>query len=150
MTDPATIVAATGTGLTAGVYLAFSVLVMPALAAAPPASALTAMQRINELAQRPLFGLVFAAAAIGSSWVVLGPWLTDAGRQPWPSVGALLSLAAFLVTVVVNVPRNRRLARLGPGATADLVAWPAISRQWRWGNNVRAGCATLGLVAFMM
>lgn len=150
MSGPATIVAAAGTGLTAGVYLAFSVLVMPALAAAPPAPALTAMQRINELAQRPVFGLVFAAAAIGSGWVLAGPWLGDADRQPGPTVGSVLSLAAFLVTVAVNVPRNRRLARLDPGAASDLATWQAISPAWRRGNDLRAGCATLGLVAFLI
>ena len=39
----ATVVAAVSTGLTAGVYLAFSVLVMPALADVPPAPAVAAM-----------------------------------------------------------------------------------------------------------
>ena len=146
----ATTAAAVATGLTAGVYLAFSVLVMPALAAAAPAPALAAMQRINELAQRPVFGSVFAAAAIGSVWVLAAPWLAGENRQPWPTLGAALSLAAFAVTVVVNVPRNRRMAQLDRSSSADLDAWVAISRPWRWGNHVRAGCATLGLLAFVI
>lgn len=150
MTDPATILAAAGTGLTAGVYLAFSVLVMPALAATSPASALTAMQRINEFAQRPVFGLVFAAAAIGSAWVLVAPWFAGYDRQPGPTVGAVLSLAAFGITAAVNVPRNRRLARLDPGSASDLAGWTTISRQWRRGNDLRAACATMGLLAFLI
>jgi uncharacterized membrane protein len=136
--------------LTAGVYVAFSVLVMPAFAAAPPAPALAAMQRINELARRPVFGLAFAAAAAGSGWVLAAQWLPGGDRQPWPTVGAALSLAAFGVTAVVNVPRNRRLAGLDPGGEADLATWEAVSVQWRRGNDLRAGCATLGLLAFLM
>ena len=146
----ATTVAAVATGLTAGVYLAFSALVMPALAAGAPAPALAAMQRINHLAQRPVFGSVFTAAAIGSLWVLAAPWFTGANRQPWSTVGAALSLAAFAVTVVVNVPRNRRTAQLACSSSADLATWKAVSASWRWGNHVRAGCATLGLLAFVI
>lgn len=149
-TTAVTAVAAVATGLTAGVYLAFSVLVMPALVAAPPRPALAAMQRINQLAQQPLFGLVFFAAAIGSGWVLAAPWLTGADRSPGPTVGAVLSLAAFAVTVVVNVPRNRRMAVLDASSPADLQTWPTIAGQWRWGNHLRAGCAALGLVAFLI
>lgn len=146
----ATVVAAVSTGLTAGVYLAFSVLVMPALADVPPAPAVAAMRRINELAQRPGFGLVFAAAAAGSGWVLVGPWLTGGDHRSWPTGGAILSLAAFVVTAVVNVPRNRRIAQLDGSSSTDVLTWQTISRQWRWGNHLRAGFATLGLVAFLL
>lgn len=150
-TEPAvTTVAAAGTGLTAGVYLAFAVMVMPALTHADPASALAAMQRINTLAQRSVFGLVFAAAAIGSAWVLAAPWFDAGDRQAWPTIGAVLSLTAFLITAGVNLPRNRRMTALDPGSPADLGTWRTISGQWRKANTVRAGCATLGLVAFLM
>lgn len=149
-TTAATAVAAVATGLTAGVYLAFAVLVMPAFAAAPPAAALATMQRINELAQRPVFGLVFGAAAVGSGWVLVSPWLAGADRTPWPTIGAALSLAAFVVTVGFNVPRNRRTADLDGSSPTDLRTWQALSVQWRRGNQIRAGCATLGLVAFLL
>jgi uncharacterized membrane protein len=116
-TEPAvTTVAAAGTGLTAGVYLAFAVMVMPALTHADPASALAAMQRINTLAQRSVFGLVFAAAAIGSAWVLAAPWFDAGDRQAWPTIGAVLSLTAFLITAGVNLPRNRRMTALDPGS----------------------------------
>ncbi|WP_395728923.1 anthrone oxygenase family protein [Nakamurella sp.] len=149
-TAVATTLAAVATGLTAGVYLAFSVLVMPALAAAPPAPALAVMQRINLLAPRPVFGLVFAAAAIGSGWVLVAPWIAGQDRQPWPTVGAALSLTAFAVTAAANVPWNRRIANLDGSSPADLRSWQSISVRWRWANHLRGGCATLGLIAFLM
>lgn len=147
--DAATVVAAVSTGLTAGVYLAFSVLVMPALPAAG-AAAVAVMQRVNRLAERPVFGLVFAAAAIGSVWILVAPWFTGGGRSVSVTAGAALSFAAFVVTVTVNVPRNRRLAALDASVPADLAAWPRLARTWCRANHLRTGCATAGLLAFLL
>lgn len=48
------LVTATASGLTAGVFLGFSALVMPALRARPPAEAVAAMQAVNLVAPRSL------------------------------------------------------------------------------------------------
>jgi uncharacterized membrane protein len=142
-------VAATFTGLTAGVYLAFSVMVMPALGRGSEGAAVTTMQRINDLAVRPMFMIVFFGAAVGSAWVLVGGWGADGGRGGAATAGAVLSLAAFAVTVAFHVPRNRRIARLDPGSSTDVPAWPALSAGWRRGNHLRTVCAGLGLVAFV-
>lgn len=144
------VVTAVATGLTAGVYLAFSVLVMPALPAAGPGPAVALMQRVNRLAEGPVFGLVFAAAAIGSAWILVVPWFTGGGRAAPVTAGAALSLAAFVITLAFNVPRNRRLATLDGSEPADVATWPRIARPWCRANHLRAGCATLGLLAFLL
>lgn len=150
LTAAVTVATAGATGLTAGVYLAFSLLVMPALPAAGAGPAMAVMQRINRLAERPGFGLVFGAAALGSAWILVAPWLTGTDRPMAPTAGAALSLAAFLVTVTVNVPRNRRLAALDSSVPAAQVTWSTIAGQWSRVNHLRAGCATLGLLAFLL
>ena len=149
MTDLAEAVAATATGLTAGVYLAFSTMVMPALARTPPNSALAMMQRINDLAVRPVFMIVFFGAAVGSALVLFTAWWPGGNRDAGATIAAVLSLASFVTTVAVNVPRNRRIAGLNPDSAADRGTWLALSRQWSRGNHVRAVCAGLALVAYL-
>ena len=53
-----------GTGLMAGVFCAFSTLVMRGLAALPPAQGVAAMNAINVAAVRPAFMFVFAGSAL--------------------------------------------------------------------------------------
>ncbi len=149
MTAVATVLAGLTTGLVAGVYLAFSVMVMPALARTPPAPALAVMQRINALALRPVFMTVFIGAAATSVWVLLAQWLPGGARDGRATAGAVLSLISFGITAAVHVPRNLRIAALDGGSTVDLDIWHVISAQWRWGNHLRATCAALGLGAFL-
>lgn len=149
-TQVATLAAAVGTGLTAGVYLAFSAMVMPAFAVAAPAAALRVMQRVNDLAERSVFTPVFLIAAAGSLWVLVAEWLPGGSRGAWPTAGAVLSLAASGVTAVVNVPRNRRVAALDPSSAADLAAWAVLAAQWSRGNHLRTLFASLGLAAFLV
>src|SRR6476620_11118597 len=61
---------ALGCGLIAGVFFAFSVFVMKALAALPPASGIAAMQSINVVVLNPWFLGVFLGTA-GTS-ILLG------------------------------------------------------------------------------
>jgi len=64
-------------------------------------------------------------------------------------VGAALSLVAFAVSVAANVPWNRRIANLDGASPADLRTGQTISVRWRWGNQLRGGCAALALIAFL-
>jgi uncharacterized membrane protein len=147
--SPDTVVAGVGTGLSAGVYLAFSTMVMPALARTSPRSALRSMQRINDLAVGPVFMTIFFGAAIGSVWVLLAEWLPGGDRDDLSTIAALLSLAAFAITVGFHVPRNRRIAALNAGSAADLQAWSGISSSWARGNHLRGGCGALALFLFL-
>jgi uncharacterized membrane protein len=147
---------ALGSGLVAGVFLAFSTFVMKALGQLPAEQGVAAMQRINVVVLNPAFlGLFVGTAAVAG--------LCGAGAVlAWGSVRAALLLAAavlyvvgcFGVTAAFNVPRNERLARLDPDSADAAAWWPAYQREWvRW-NHVRtvaaaaaAAAATFSLVS---
>ena len=97
-----TLIAATATGLMAGVFFAFSVAVMPGLADLPAEQAREAMRRINVRIQNPVFLLVFLGTAVLCGIEVFQ------GRI----VGGLFYIVgSFLLTMFVNVPMNNRLER---------------------------------------
>ena len=143
-----------GAGVVGGVFLAFSAFVMKALAQLPAPQGIAAMQRINVVVLNSLFlGLLVGTAALALICIL-------AGFFPWGETKSILLLAtgiayvvgAFGVTVVFNVPRNERLARMDPESEEAKTYWPVYHREWlRW-NHVRtaaslvaAFCAALAL-----
>jgi uncharacterized membrane protein len=117
-----TLIAATASGLMAGLFLAFSTAVMPGLADLSAEQARGAMRRINARIQNPVFLLVFAGN------VVLCGIEVFQGRI----VGGLLYVVgSFLLTMFVNVPMNNRLER------TDDAYWPEYLRRWTIWNHVR-------------
>ena len=101
-----------GSGLMAGLFYAFSVAVLPALASEPGPAGMAAMQRINVVIVRPVFLLVFlGTVVVGLAAVVVA--LVDG---EWPSrplvvAGtAAYAIASIGLTSGYHVPRNDRLA----------------------------------------
>lgn len=140
----ATTTAAVCAGAAGGVYVAFSAMVIPALNARPAGEAVTAMQRINVLAVRPPFMVLFFGGAVASVVVVA----TAGASEPHSLMrlaGAVLSLASFGVTVAVNVPLNNTLARASGVGSTD--AWRAFERPWARANAVRGVLALAGATA---
>lgn len=128
--------AAAGTGalLTGGIYAAFHLMVLPALDRLAPEHAARTMRAINDAAERPPFLLLFfgtAGAAVASGVFALGD---DGGRPVQVVVGAGLTAAAFMLTMVVNVPLNRRLA----AASGPAAGWGAFRRRWGTANTARS------------
>ncbi len=117
-----TLIAATASGLMAGLFFAFSVAVMPGLADLPAEHARDAMRRINARIQNPVFLLVFAGN------VVLCGIEIFQGRI---AGGLLYIVGSFLLTMFVNVPMNNRLER------TDDAYWPEYLRRWTIWNHVR-------------
>lgn len=140
----ATIAAAVAASATGGVYVAFSVMVMPALNARAAGEAIGAMQRINVLAVRPPFMALFFGGAVAS--VVAGTTaVTGEGPNLARLAGAVLSLASFGITVAANVPLNNALARVS--GAGDGNAWRAFERPWAKANTVRGVLALAGAAA---
>ncbi|MBO0818411.1 MAG: hypothetical protein J2P30_25030, partial [Actinobacteria bacterium] len=70
-----TIIAAVGTGVSAGVFFAFSTFVMKALGRLPAIQGISAMQALNKAAPAPLFMLALfgtGALSIALSAVAMG------------------------------------------------------------------------------
>lgn len=135
-----------GAAIVAGVFFAFSSFVMKALAQLPPAQGIAAMQRINVVVLNPVFLGVFVGTAVLAGIAVF------AGFFPWGAPRSMLLFAAglaylvgcFGVTVVFNVPRNERLARLEAESEPGLAYWPVYLREWTRWNHVRTAAAALG------
>src|SRR5215475_3517014 len=83
-----TFVTALGCGLMAGLFFAFSVAVMQALARLPAAGGIAAMQSINSAILNPLFLAVFLGTAAGCALVII----TALAR--WHSPGSVYLLSA--------------------------------------------------------
>jgi uncharacterized membrane protein len=103
---------ALGCGLIAGLFFAFSISVMKALARLPSAEGIAAMQSISLAIINPLFLSVFLGTAAGCALVILASLL----RWHYPGSvyllvgGALYLVGSLLATVVFNVPKNEALA----------------------------------------
>ncbi len=111
-----TLCAALGCGLMAGVFFAFSSLVMKALARLPPSEGIAAMQSINVA----VFNPVFMAAFFGTPAACVLVMISSLWRWHEPDAvyslvgGALYLVGSFVVTVVFNVPKNEALASVAP------------------------------------
>jgi uncharacterized membrane protein len=134
-----TIVAALGSALIAGVFLAFSSFVMKALVTRPPADGVAAMQAINEKVLNPWFlGVFLGTAGVCAVLAVLTVVAWAGPRSVLQLAGTVLYFAGcFVVTVAFNVPRNEALARVPPDSRGAAEHWAAYVRGWTWWNYVR-------------
>ncbi|MFG2883181.1 DUF1772 domain-containing protein [Streptomyces sp. NPDC048297] len=141
-----------GTGLVAGVFCAFSTFVMRGLASLPPAQGVAAMNAINVAAVTPAFMLVFSGTAVLCAIVAVVTFVV------WPADGkaalllgsALYVFGSFGLTLVANVPRNDRLARMTPGTAEAAEFWPAYVREWTFWNHVRTVASAAAALAYVV
>jgi uncharacterized membrane protein len=147
-----TFLAALGSGLIAGFFLAFSATVMWALERQPPAAGIATMQTINIVVLNPIFLGVFFGTAILS--IVLD--IVALLRWPEPGSGYLLAgsllyfVGTFLVTLVFNVPLNNRLAAVNPDSAEGKAVWTHYLRVWTAWNHVRTVAPLAALVCFFL
>ncbi|MFC5931337.1 DUF1772 domain-containing protein [Cryobacterium melibiosiphilum] len=145
-----TTITAVGAAVMGGVFLAFSVMVMPALRRRPAADAIGVMQQINVAAVRPLFLAVLFGTAAASVALIVGQILDPAADAAQRLVGSALYLASVAVTIGFHVPRNNALARLDPNAAESDAAWTTFAAQWTAGNHVRALLGVAAAVTLLL
>lgn len=147
--------AAIATGLVAGVFLTFSDFVMRSLNAAEPAAGMEAMQLINRKVYGSFFLAMFMAMAPLSAVIAVYAFgFTSGALTAWLIAGALFYVVGvFGVTVVRNVPMNKRLDRIDIAREGAGGYWPAYVRDWTWWNHVRtfasfgaASCYLVGAI----
>jgi uncharacterized membrane protein len=134
------VVAAVGSGLVGGLFVAFSVAVMPALRRLPPAHGVAVMRMVNRVILNPLFLLLFVGTAVVCAAVVV----LDPGNVRHVVGAALYVVGTFVATMAVNVPLNNALDTAGP---EDAQAWERFHSRWTAWNHVRALAATAAAVA---
>lgn len=143
--------AALGTGLSAGVFFAFSNFVMKALTALPASKGIAAMQSINITVVNPLFmGILFGTAV--ACLALLGCALAGL-REPgsvYLIAGSVLYLIAVIVTTgAFNVPLNNSLARLDATSIEAPSLWAEYVIRWLTWNHVRTVGSILASAAFI-
>jgi uncharacterized membrane protein len=138
-----TVVAALGCGLMAGLFFAFSVSVMKALARLPSAEGIAAMQSINVAIINPMFLAAFFGTAAACALVMIAALLRwrDPGALYLLIGGALYLGGTFLVTLVFNVPKNNALASVASADPEGAVLWTDYLSKWTAWNHVRAAAA---------
>jgi uncharacterized membrane protein len=146
-----TVVTALGCALMAGLFFAFSVSVMRALARRPPAEGMAAMQSINVAILNPVFLSVFLGTAVACVLVVIASLLRwhEPGAAYLLLGGALYLVGTFLVTMAINVPMNNALEAAVPTDPAAASLWSDYVTRWTLWNHVRAAtsfAATASLV----
>jgi len=146
---PLTVVAALGCGVIAGVFFAFSVMVMKSLARLPAQHGIAAMQAINVAALRPAFFGVFTGTAAVCAVVVVGSLVDWDDASPYLLIGGLLYLlGAFGLTGGYHVPRNEALDQVEPSSPDAPDHWTRYVREWTTWNHVR-GMAALAAAALL-
>ncbi|WP_052067997.1 anthrone oxygenase family protein [Rhodococcoides fascians] len=142
----ATTTSAVGCGLTAGVLLAFSVGVMPALRTRPAADAAATMQQINNVIVSPVFLTVFLGAAAAAAAVAAAVTSLASGGDSGTLVvaGAVVYVVGCVaVTVAINVPLNDSLASVDPSSSHGASVWADYLTRWTRWNHARTAAATL-------
>jgi uncharacterized membrane protein len=137
------LLAALGCGLMAGLFFAFSVSVMKALADLPPNGGMAAMQSINIAIINPVFLSAFFGTATACVLIVIVSLLRwhDPAAAYMLAGGSLYLVGTFLVTFVFNVPRNNALASVAPANAESIDVWTDYLSNWTAWNHVRAAAA---------
>ena len=147
-----TFVTALGCGLIAGLFFAFSVAVMQALARLPAAGGIAAMQSINSAILNPLFLLVFLGTAAGCALVMITSLVRwHAPGSVYLLVGGTLYLVGSLVvTTVCNVPKNDALALVAPTDPNSAGLWAAYLARWTAWTHVRTVASLASLASLIL
>ena len=147
-----TFLAAISCGLAAGIFYAFSSLVMRALARIPAPAGIAAMQSINVSVVNPWFiTAFFGPALICCVLVVISLLRWSKEGSAYILAGCLFYLVGtIIVTFTFNVPLNDALATLGPAGPQSASRWASYLVTWTNWNHVRTAGALLAAAAFYL
>jgi uncharacterized membrane protein len=140
------------TGLVAGVFLAFSDFVMKSLNAASPEVGIEAMQLIN----RKVYGSLFLALFLGMAPVALFlavyafVFLSSAAAAWIISGGLIYVFGSFAVTLVCNVPMNKRLDAMDHSSDEAAAYWQIYYSKWTAWNHVRTVASAVSMGCFFV
>jgi uncharacterized membrane protein len=145
-----TFLAALSCGLAAGIFYAFSSLVMRALARIPPPAGIAAMQSINVSVINPWFITAFFGPAVICCVLAVTSLLR------WNKEDSVFILAGsafylvgtMIVTFAFNVPLNDSLAIVDPASAEGASLWASYLVTWTNWNHVRTAAALMAAIAF--
>ncbi|MFK0235494.1 anthrone oxygenase family protein [Streptomyces vinaceus] len=135
-------------GLTAGLFFAFDVSVMPALRRSDDRTLIQVMQRVNVAIVNGLFLTAFLGSLLLTALALVLHLASGAGSVAPPLIAALVAyVLQLVVTGRVNIPLNNALDRAGP---VERIADPAAVRRafesrWVPANHWRTLLCTIAL-----
>ena len=139
-----------GSGMMAGLFVAFSTFIMKALGSIPDGEGMRAMQAINRLIIRPSFLIVF----LGTGALLIVACLLVESSHP-SFLFLILATLAYVVTCLIstitfNVPLNNKLDGLDSESGEGVEFWQQYLETWTRWNHVRsvACMASTILLAF--
>ena len=127
-----------GSGVLSGLYFIFSFCVMNVLNMQPPASAISA---INRMIVNPSFMLFFTGTPLVCALLLRSCVKEGIGTSldnKCTTAGALsLLVGEFLLTLAVHIPKNDALAAYTLGSGSDISVWADYYTSWTAWNHVR-------------
>jgi uncharacterized membrane protein len=142
---------AIGCGLLAGLYFAFSSLIMTALGRIGQAPGIMAMNAINTVIVRSLFMPLFLGTTLASLLLAVAAVFCwgEPGAAAMLAGGALYVIGMFVCTAVIHVPLNNALAAVDPGSAEAASLWARYLADWTLWNHVRTISSTLACALFI-
>lgn len=135
-----TLASAVSAGLMAGVYFAFSSMVMPGLRRLEPGEAVRSMQAMNLAVINPWFLSAFlgsAVLALVSVVVSFVRWGDD--EAIYLLIGGLLLIFGSIgLTSGYHIPRNNALALVDAESPEAKERWERYDAEWTPWNHIRA------------
>ncbi len=138
------------TGLMAGIYLAFSAVIMKSLNELPALHAAQAMNKINDVIVNTIFLPIFFGSTLWYAGLIvwsLADW--QEGASGLIILAALIYIVGkFFVTAFGNVPMNNRLKASESNEALLKDYWKKYQHSWTRLNHIRtlsciASCAFL-------
>src|SRR5680860_36038 len=147
--DISLVLALLTTGLMSGLYLTFSISVLPGIARTDDSTFVAAMRGMNVAILNPAFAIIFGGPLV-LDIVAVASRLPDgsvvSGGIGWILTALVLYIATLVITGVVNVPLNNRLNTTEPPEAARAL----FERAWvRW-NVVRSVVCTASFVSLTL
>ncbi|GAA6136527.1 DUF1772 domain-containing protein [Arenicella sp. 4NH20-0111] len=136
------------TGLMAGLYFAFSFVVVQALCKLPGTEGAKAMNSINNVIVKTWFMPLFLISSLWYAGLLIWSIFFSHANQPHIIWACVFYLGGMLgVTAFCNVPLNNHLKNCAHDSNKLVAAWNGYGRKWVALNHVRtASC----VVAFML
>ncbi|MFC3201365.1 DUF1772 domain-containing protein [Alteromonas oceani] len=137
-----TMLAALLCALMAGIYFAFSVVVMPALRRLGDEQGVRVMQQVNRDILQSLFMPLFWMSSLVCLILLVG------GQSEMTMFAGAIYLAGMLgVTALFNVPLNNQLEQARENEIHEV--WPHYLSRWQWFNHIRTVSAALSALLFV-
>lgn len=145
-----TLASAVSAGLMAGIYFAFSSMVMPGLRRLQPAEAVRSMNAINVAVINPWFLTAFmGSAALSLVSVILSFTRWGEEEAVYLLIGGLLLIFGSLgLTAGYHIPRNNALALVDPDGAEATERWQRYDSEWTSWNHIRAVASLASAILF--